>query len=216
MKKNKMIHTFFIGLISLFSIVIGINSPCHAQQKNAKEGTLGGAFNDKSFGKLPTFITSKSLEVNSVKRVFYYRTNVVAKQGDMTLSCDELEGYYNENNQIEKMIALKNVVVVKGATMKASSERGVYETATAVITMTENPKLEQNGSILQADIVKMFLNEDRSIAEGDVSVTVINEKTPAPGAPVSASTVIPSAPLVTPSPTLTATTIPGVRKLGQK
>jgi lipopolysaccharide transport protein LptA len=106
------------------------------------------------------------------------------------------------NNQIEKIIAKKRVTVVKGPAMKASAQRAVYDTATGIITMTENPKLEQNGSMLEADVVKVFLKEDRSTAEGDVRVTVVNQ---------GAATL----PGVAVQPTPTATPIPGVRRLGQ-
>jgi lipopolysaccharide transport protein LptA len=181
---------------------VSLAAVCVAESKAVHESSLGGALSSADFGKLPTVITSKSLEVNAEKRIFMYRTNVVAKQGDMMLTCDELEGYYSENNQIEKIIAKKRVTVVKGPAMKASAQRAVYDTATGIITMTENPKLEQNGSILEADVVKVFVKENRSTAEGDVSVTVVNQ---------GAATL----PGVTAQPTPTATPIPGVRRLGQ-
>ena len=205
MKRNSLLKI----ISNLFFVSLGVVILVHtveSEEKTKKESSLGGALQGENFGKLPTYINSKSLEVDSEKRIFYYRVNVVAKQGDMTLTCDELEGHYNENNQIEKMIAKKNVVIVKGIAMKATSQHGVYDTQTGIITLTENPKLEQNGSTLQADVVKVFVNEDRSVAEGDVSVTVNNQKTPTPG-PVTPLAVTP---IVAP----TETPIPGVMKLG--
>ena len=197
--------------------VPGAPKPAKSEKKSDVLGLGGG-----NMGKLPTYITSKTLEVESDKRVFYYRTDVSVKQGDMTLTCDELEGQYNENNQIERMIAKKNVIIVKGDKLRATSEHAVYDATTAIITMTENPKLQQNNSLLLADVVKIFINEDRSVAEGDVSVTMVNEKTPtvvpiagtpAAGAGAPSSNVAPT-PTPMSMPTPTNTPIPGVQLFG--
>lgn len=189
-------------------------NPSAKGQKVTQSLPLG--LNNDSFKNAPTLINSKSLEVQSEKRIFYYRDNVVVKQADMTMTCDELEGHYNENNQIETLIAKKNVHIVKGENIKADSQRGVYEAATGIFTLTENPHLEQNGSLLSADVVKIFSQENRSVAEGDVQVTVISTKvtpTPAvsPGAPADSSNISKTdqEPTPTPSP------IPGVSFYGQ-
>jgi lipopolysaccharide transport protein LptA len=163
------------------------NTPKAAETKKVTQG-LGGIANDDALKKAPTIINSKSLEVDSNNRIFYYKQAVVVKQADLTLLCDELEGHYDQNNQIEKLIAKKNVLITKGATIKASSQRAVYEAKSQIITLTQNPQLEQNGSLLSADVVKVFVAEDRSVAEGDVQVTLINSPAPAQTTPSVIST----------------------------
>jgi len=72
--------------------------------------------------------------------------------------------------------------------------------------LTENPQLQQKESILRADKIKIFLNENRSQAEGDVRVTFVNTKDGAPGlAPVAnaAATPVPQQGAPTPAAAVT-------------
>lgn len=125
---------------------------------------------DKDFQKLPTFVNSRSLTLDAEKRIFTYSGNVVVKHGDLTLTCNALEGNYDQNNQIQTMLARGDVSVIKGENMKATGQKAIYSKATETITLSENPQLEQNGSILSATEIKVFLKDNRSVAEGDVRV----------------------------------------------
>lgn len=91
----------------------------------------------------------------------------------MRLTCDELVAYYSEKNEIQKIVAEKNVFIEKGKEVQARSEKAVYEQATETVTLTENPEMVQNGSVLSADLIRIFLNEDRSVAEGAVRVKLL-------------------------------------------
>ena len=98
---------------------------------------------------------------------------------DLNLKCDLLQVIYNEDNQIEELIALKNVFITKGDTIRARGERAVYEQADESLTLTENPELQQDGSVLTADRIRIFLAEDRSVAEGEVRVKLLRKDEPA-------------------------------------
>lgn len=151
---------------------------------------LDAQLSKTDFKKEPTFIASKSLTVQSDKRVFIYTGGVEVKQGDMVLTCDELEGHYTEDNQIKELVAKKNVLIVKGTAIRATGQRGTYTAATGTLVLTDNPTLEQSGSTLSADVIRVFLQEDRSVAEGDVRVKLVNGKE----TPVAAPSVAPETP----------------------
>jgi len=131
---------------------------------------------DADFNKEPTFIKSTSLLLKSGERVFEYTGSVEVIQGDMTLTCDALEGFYDEHNQIDQLIAKSNVVITKGENIRATSERAHYERATETITLTESPELQQTDSVLTADLIRIYLQEDRSVAEGQVRVKLVNKE----------------------------------------
>ena len=99
------------------------------------------------------------------------------KNGDMTLTSDFLDGKYNEQNQIEELIARKKVSITKGEGIKAQCERAAYNAREQTLTLTENPQLEQNGSTLSADLIRIYLQDNRSVAEGQVRVKVTNAST---------------------------------------
>ena len=168
---------------------------------------------DNTFGKLPTTITSDSLSINAKQRIFTYKGNVLVTQGDLLMTSKIIEGSYNESNQIQKLVAKGDVVISKQE-IKATSQQAIYDATTAIVTLTDNPQLQQQGTVLIADRIKIFLNENRSQAEGSVRVTVVNindqggsEKKPL--AVVATPVVTPVAtPLATPvvTPATTPTT----------
>ena len=166
----------------------------------AETASTGGAANlmdstsfDNSFGKLPTNITSDALTFNAKNRVFAYQGNVQVTQGDMRLTSKTLEGTYSEKNELLKLVAKGDVFISK-QDIQATGQIASYDAVASIVTLTENPQLQQKESILRADKIKIFLNENRSQAEGDVRVTFVNTKDGAPGLAPAAN------PAGTPSP----------------
>jgi lipopolysaccharide export system protein LptA len=181
---------------------------------------LGGSLLDKKafddgFGKLPTNITSDSLTFNAKNRIFVYKGNVIVTQGDMKLTANMLEGTYSEQNQLQKLIAKGDVFITK-QDIEASGQLATYDAIASIITFTENPQLQQKESVLRADRIKIFLNENRSQAEGDVRVTFVNNKDAAKGLePQKAVAPSPSPTPVatkTPAPKATTTKAPTKKK----
>jgi lipopolysaccharide export system protein LptA len=156
---------------------------------------------DNSFGKLPTNITSDALTFNAKNRVFAYQGNVQVTQGDMRLTAKTLEGTYSEKNELLKLVAKGDVFISK-QDIQATGQIASYDAVASIVTLTENPLLQQKESILRADKIKIFLNENRSQAEGDVRVTFVNTKDGAPGLPPAAH------PAVTPAPQPTTPPVP--------
>jgi lipopolysaccharide export system protein LptA len=187
---KKLIITTVI--IAIFSAPI--SAFAQSDSKDSSLGALGSSSlfgntaQDKEFGSLPTNITSDTLSLNAKQRVFTYKGNVVVTQGNMTLTSKVVEGNYNESNQIQKIIAKGDVVITKQE-IKATSQIATYDAVSAIVTLTDNPQLQQGESVLIADRIKVYLNEDRSQAEGNVRVTFVK------------TTPIPTAAPVTPTPT---------------
>jgi len=153
-------------------------APTPAPQAGGDSGPAGelnalASFHGSS-SKEPTFIKSDSLTLNSDKRVFTYSGSVEVKQGEMTLTCGEIVGRYNERNQIETIDARTDIVITQGE-MRGTSQKAFFEAGPNTITLTENPAIEQNGSVLSADTIKIYLNENRSVAEGAVRVKLVEK-----------------------------------------
>lgn len=185
-------------------IVISLLALCAPRQLLAQSKSEGSSLNafggkslfgdtgkDKDFGKLPTNITSDSLSLNAKERIFTYKGNVVVTQGDMTLTSKTIDGSYSDQNQIQKIVARGDVVITK-QDIKATSQLATYDAVSSIVTLTDNPQLQQGESVLIADRIKVYLNEDRSQAEGNVRVTFV-KTTPTP-------TPVPATPTPTPAP----------------
>jgi len=142
-----------------------------------------------------------------------YKGNVEVTQGDMKLTSKALEGSYTEQNQIQKMVARGDVMITK-QDMRATAQLATYDAVSSIVTLTENPELQQKESVLRADRIKIFLNENRSQAEGDVRVTFVNQKNGEGANPAAAVTPGPT-PQPTPSAQKAKTT-PAPKKATKK
>lgn len=165
-------------VLFLFLCLVSIVSSAHSQPTppSAHESKASSSLTMQTDEDAPTLIKSDSLELQAEERVFYYRGNVEVRQGDLILTSQELQGRYNENNEIETLTALRSVFITKGEGIKARGEKAVYTKASETVVLTDNPELQQEGSVLSADSITIFLLEDRSVAEGTVRVKLVNDE----------------------------------------
>lgn len=143
---------------------------------------------DTSDDKPPLLIKSKTLSLDAKNRTFTYEGNVEVVRADLTITSSVMVGEYDDKNRIRTITCKDNVVITKGADMTASSNRAVYNVLQGTIELTEGPELINRGNALTADKVTIFVEEDRSEAEGDVRVRVIKtegEESKSGGAPFS-------------------------------
>lgn len=167
-------------ILVLFGIFLLWVSPLLAQDApppaatEAQTGSDEPLFGLGKFQDEPTYIKADTLNLNAKIREFTYRGNVNVKQGDLRMTSETLTGDYDQNNEVQNLVATTHVLITKGPSIRATSERALYEKESETITLTENPEVQQNGSILTADRVIIYLLEDRSVAEGQVRVKLAN------------------------------------------
>lgn len=137
---------------------------CNAQEK----------LFDSDLGNAPTYITSDKLNFNAEEKTFTYTSNVIVTQKDLKMVADQIVGKYTKDNQIESLVATGNIVITQGPDLKATSKKATYLAAKDTLTLTENPQLEQKGSILNADKIIIYIKENRSEALGTVSAKLVN------------------------------------------
>lgn len=133
-----------------------------------------------SSGQGPVLIKSKTLTLDAKKRVFTYRDNVEIVRDDLNITANTVVGNYDENDEIKLITCEGNVVITRGLELRATSNRASYDVPRGVITMTEGPELTDKGNVLNADKVTIYVNEDRSEAEGNVRVKVIKASSGSP------------------------------------
>jgi lipopolysaccharide export system protein LptA len=118
----------------------------------------------------PTYIKSDTLTVNNEKRTFVYSGNVNVKRGELRITAKTLDGAYNEKNEIQDMVARGDVFITSSGGISASSQLANYDAKKEILILTQSPELLQNGSILTADLIRIYVNENRSEADGEVRV----------------------------------------------
>lgn len=129
----------------------------------------------ESFDNAPTYIDAAKLVLFSEKRFFEYTGGVTVRRADVTITSERVVGDYTEKNEIKTITAHGKVKIEKTTGIVAYGEHATYDAATEKVVLTENPSVEQNGSILSADIITVYLKEDRSEASGDVKVKLMKQ-----------------------------------------
>lgn len=178
----KFVNSIIRGtvLVAAFSMVAIFPNSTFAQASaaaatpNPKSKDPFALFNQKQ-QKAPTYVSAEQLSVDNIKRVFEYSGDVEVIQADMLLTSRRLVGTYGEDNQIKTMTAYDDVMITKGEKIRASGNRADYDGISRTFVLTESPELQQEGSILTADRVKVLLDENRSLAEGNVRVKLVGK-----------------------------------------
>ena len=164
-------------------------------------------FRDKGGVAPPTFIESDSLSVDNAKRIFTYTGNVIVRRGDVTMYADTIDGTYSEKNELRTVLARgKEVRIEKGADLKTHSQAAFYDAVNNLAILSENPSVENKGSLLSADKITVHLDTNKCDAEGMVRVKLTKAESPSPSptlylpvfSPSPGASVVPS---VGPSPT---------------
>jgi len=132
--------------------------------------------------KTPIIINSNTLEIDQKKRTITFAGCVNAVQNDMAINCDKMIVYYysdkarNESsigsNRIEKIEASGNVIINIPDGNKATAGKVVFYENEGKAILTENPRIQQGPDFVEGQRITIFLNEERSIIEGNDSKRV--------------------------------------------
>jgi len=184
--KRGLPRLVLVGVLSVMvAIAFGERSVVSAQEANIEspeqnnsagskgfKGMLGG----KKDSEAPLYVKSDSLKFDAKRRIFTYQGNVEVVRDDIRMTCDVMVGTYDKNSRLQTVLCRDNVVITRSDEMRASSNRAKYSVPQAIIVLTEDPELARAGNMLSADKITIFVDEDRSEAEGNVRVKVLKEE----------------------------------------
>lgn len=120
----------------------------------------------EELGTLPIEITADRLSADSVGNSVTFEGNVVAKQGDVTLSSDRLFSEYSRGSgAIEKIVA-EGSVRVNQEGREARAARAVFFNMEQRIVLSGGAELAQGRNTLKGETVTIFLRENRSVVTG--------------------------------------------------
>ncbi len=145
-------------------------------------GPFGGFRHDRT---LPIEIAADSLEVREGEKIAIFRGGVVAGQGTLRLTADELEVNYGESGgetgQIRRIEARGSVFLANGAET-AAGDYAEYDVAAGRIAMSGGVTLTQGGNAVKGATLAIDLNTGQGKVEGGGG-RVQSVFTPAPKAP---------------------------------
>ena len=128
-----------------------------------------GAIQDNN--GLPVEVTADSLAIDQNTGTAVFTDNVVIIQGEMRLSADKVDVFYDTQEQgIERIEATGNVILISGADA-AESERATYDVDVGTIVMTGNVLVAQGPSALTADRMTVRMDNGTAQMTGRVKTT---------------------------------------------
>src|SRR5438128_12529298 len=132
-------------------------------KKETKKGASGFEINKKD----PIYITADWMEVDKNKNTITYKGRVVTIQADMTMRSEALIAYYDpETKQMRQIVAEGKVNATQGNRV-ATGEKAVFDDKSKTVTLTGNPVMRQGNSQVSGVKVIYFVEQDKSIVEGD-------------------------------------------------
>ena len=146
----------------------------------AEEKGEGLAGIDLKVGSEPIRVSAKTLVWDHKEHKATFRYEVVARQSDLTIHCDDLTIYFNQNDSdVTRLVSKGNVRIVQ-LDRRASCEEAVYDRAKNRIVLEGNPVLRQGENEVTGNRVIFYIAENRSVVEGGtdgrVKVTLIPER----------------------------------------
>jgi lipopolysaccharide export system protein LptA len=177
-----MFHTklgFVVFLLLILSGHVMAASPAAPTTDNAKKkddskttdtkkSSTAFEFNKKD----PIFITSDWMEVDQKKNTITYKGRVVTVQSEMTMRSETLTAYYDpEMKQMKQIIAEGKVNATQGNRV-ATGQKAVFDDQAKTVTLTGSPMMRQGNSQVSGVKIVYFIEQDRSIVEGDDKIQV--------------------------------------------
>lgn len=146
-------------------------------ENTRKKFLIGGVEDKQEFDRsAPVRIGADSLVINAKERIFTYKGKVEAFQNDLLITSEVLEGTYDAQNQLEKIICRDHVVITRGNRMQATANRAEYDVKANIIVLTEGPEVVERTNALSADKITLYIDEDRSEAQGRVRVKLVKSE----------------------------------------
>jgi lipopolysaccharide export system protein LptA len=133
-----------------------------------KKSSTAFEFNKKD----PIFITSDWMEVDQKKNTITYKGRVVTVQSEMTMRSETLTAYYDpEMKQMKQIIAEGKVNATQGNRV-ATGQKAVFDDQAKTVTLTGSPVMRQGNSQVSGVKIVYFIEQDKSIVEGDDKLRV--------------------------------------------
>jgi lipopolysaccharide export system protein LptA len=146
-------------------------SPGAGSPRKAEAGKSTGFLGDLpiSSSDEPILVESRELEFDYQSNRVFYRGEVKAKQGDVTIDCDELIVFFDRADDVRQaelraVVATGNVVITQGE-RRATGGKAVFNQVDRQIALLENPILRDGKNEVRGDRLTVYLDEGRSVME---------------------------------------------------
>ena len=129
---------------------------------------------------LPVDVTADSMEYSADKNTVVFHGNVEATRGDFKMWSDKLilvlkgkgnkddkkaSSMANASGDLDRVIAEKNVRFKNGV-QHGSSDKATFFAQKNILVLEGDPVLHDGDNSIRGNVIRYFLNENRSVIEG--------------------------------------------------
>lgn len=150
---------FIINGIILFQLILFFRLAKAQTRWREQEGALSD---------VPIVITSEKVDLDNQKREALYSGGVMAVKGEMILTADSLNVFFNKTGQGIEFIQAKGQVKIWWNDKYAEAEECKYDNKSAAIILSGSAKTWQGDNMLKGEKITYDLNNDKVLVEGDV------------------------------------------------
>ena len=130
---------------------------------------------------LPVDVTADSMEYSADKSTVVFHGNVEATRGDFKMWSENLTlvlkgkgekgaapktSMADSSGDLDRVIAEKNVRF-KNGTQHGSSDKATYFAQKNILVLEGDPILHDGDNSIRGNVIRYFLNENRSVIEGN-------------------------------------------------
>ncbi len=117
------------------------------------------------FAASPIDVTSDTMVVDRERGVVTFKGGVIATRDDLVIKAEELQVFYGEEREIERIEASGGVTIEKGG-ITASGEKAEFYTGEERLVLTGDPKVIEGPNRVEGERITLYLKDGRSIVEG--------------------------------------------------
>lgn len=128
---------------------------------------------------IPVEITSETLSLDQDLGLAIFEKDVIARQGDVTMTCEEMKVEYAANPETGRdeiqVIKMYGGVTFASPTEAAESDWAVYTLENEIIIMYDNVLVTQGSTVLSSDKLTYNLDTGEGLMEGNVK-TILQQR----------------------------------------
>lgn len=174
----------FILLLVLISLPLFFVTGEAQEKKEKARGGERRIAGEKGFGfsgsRAPIDIVSDTVEANQKENTVTFKGNVVAKQEDTTLYANTLVIRYDpETKKLKDITAIGSVKIVQ-LDRRATGQKITFEQEENKVVLDGDAVVREGESEIRGERVIFYVNEERSVVEGEKGSRVNTRITPPP------------------------------------
>ncbi|MEM6884540.1 MAG: LptA/OstA family protein [Verrucomicrobiota bacterium] len=113
-----------------------------------------------------TVITSNRFRLDLSKKEGVFAGGVRVVDPDFELTAEELIAYFDENNQVERLVARGKVEIQQGAERSATCREAEYSVSEKSLKLNGDPVVTQDGNEITGTVIKIYPDGDRMEVDG--------------------------------------------------